>query len=321
MKKTTFAGISIILLGFGSVVTGCADRTLEDYRRDKVSQELHKFQEVSGVYSGAMTSVRSGAWVGNVSLELKPETTIGESSDRLTQEPKAVLRAKASIQNGTAATSVVFNNAFYDDETRYLRATIQVPQTDGPTVSIDLYGTIEGNRLVGRVEASGYPEEGASVVLEREMQLSELQPVVAPGRGGKDPAKPTGTEKARFMSKAEYYDGSRRVTGLVVSSRAITTEEEWVTSLLPTRTVGVTLELESGHYFTQRAVLDLRTRTLRGRLSNVIDLDCVEASLEGGKRGWNCSASGLRGYLFMGLFSPEEKADLPSRPLLSGERN
>lgn len=299
-----FAG----LLGLTGVIGGCAkDRTIDDYRRDRVSQELQRFQAIAGVYRGSMASVSTGEWIGNVALELKAETAIGESSDKLTQEPKAVLRAKASIQNSGAATAVVFSSAYFDSSTGFFRATIQVPQTDGPLVNVDFYGTIDGAAFSGRVESTGYPEQGATVALERDPSSSSLQPILspAPGEPGeKEPSQPSGTQKIRYSTDAQFYDGTVRATSLVVSKRAITTEEEWVTALLPTRTVGVSLEMAHGNYFTQKAVLDLRTRTLRGRLSDILDLDCVETGLGNGKKGWNCTASGLRGTLLTGLFEP-----------------
>lgn len=296
------------LLASAVMVSGC-DRTLDDYRREKVDQEIAKYQAVSGVYQGSLISNRSGGELGFATLELEADRVVGESNDRLSTEQRAVLRGKLTF-SGNGNSVLTFRNGYYDPSTGLFRASIPVSRRGGKEVEINLAGKLTDSRLSGYVEAFGYREDGANFEL-----LKSVSGAAAPISHGRLTPSPAPILR-QFTGTAKYKDGSTQQAKLGVLTQELSTEEEFLYTLLPVRTVDATLEF--GNNVTllfKESQWDLRAGTLRGRVDGVrgadryqLDLDCNRIALDGGRQGWKCRyVSSIRGYLFDADFEPSDE--------------
>jgi len=294
-----------------SAFTGCGDRNADDYRREKMGLELARYQAVAGTYSGPLVTGR-GESPGQISIALRAEAANIDSSDRLSSEQKAVLRGEVSFSfndDSTRKTTLAFNDGYYNDAEGTFRATIQVNQSVqavSQVTRLDLYGRIASGRFDGRIEVSGFKDDGAGFRAVRDDRS------LAPGSASPPSGKPRPALDLRLASRAKFSsDGRIETVRARVSASESSNEEDFLLLLKPVRIVNITMNMEPGLIFiTTDGRWDLRAGTLRAKLSTPsgrgqVELSCREVPLADGGKGWDCHADGLFNSLFDGIFVPE----------------
>src|SRR5437763_555607 len=82
----------LAILSLSALISGClGDKTVDEWRQDKVRQALSKTQAISGVYRGEISSNQDQKSLGTIALELHPNTKLQNSSDNLGTEEHATV--------------------------------------------------------------------------------------------------------------------------------------------------------------------------------------------------------------------------------------
>lgn len=245
-------GVFAALLAASLAAGGCAkDRDLEDYQRDKLSEELTKLQAVAGVYRGRAVSRETGKFLAGVTLDLRADTRTVSPS-----EQRPILRGSVTLHGQENAT-LTFSEASYDPNTGSLKASQRM--TSG--YDVDVYGELRDGRLRGGLEVFGHSAQGADIDLVRD----GLLPTEAPSAGVADD----------LLRAPWNFRGPRRVSTpptpdddvlMRISADVFTTEGRLSQRLMPVRRVRVVLDFgRSVQAYFPNADWDRRTGTLAGK--------------------------------------------------------
>ncbi|MBL7715729.1 MAG: hypothetical protein JNL01_09700 [Bdellovibrionales bacterium] len=156
-KIRIFAVFAVITLG---LVSCAKERTLEDWRRDRVSEQLAQIQARSGTYSGA-TQLSTGEILG-FELQVEPDTEISLTRDSISTAPQAALQGRVRIWLDRSVYSLRFRGGFIDPNTGGFKAEIPVTLRNGTIAELALSGTLDAGRATGRLGAAIYPELSSS---------------------------------------------------------------------------------------------------------------------------------------------------------------
>jgi hypothetical protein len=205
LRQGLAVGVTLLSLGGAS---GCAkDRTLDEWRTDKVNRRLSKIQAISGDYTGTLVSAKDDSSLGNISLKLSPDTRVQISEDRTYTEQQAVVRGKLDFF-GTSRAQIIFEQGYYDPDSGNFKATASIQSEANERRELTISGLIVNNQLTGELEASGYPELGAKFTLTKlsryELGMSSLLSVLY-ARSGL-------TEAAVARIRAESQIEQQRIT-------------------------------------------------------------------------------------------------------------
>lgn len=303
--------LTLFLSSLTFALTGCGlDSSVDDYRRAKVGQELAKYQAIEGTYAGRLNSNRDGA-LGTLVIKLRADVDNIDSSDRLSSEQRAVIRGELTFMHDSdpsRRTTLTFNDGYYNDSDGVFRATTLVTQSSGTQTRLDLYGRIRLGVFDGRIEITGYSEDGGNFRVVQGASVIE-EP------GSSPDIRPRPVIDQRLVSRARFSSNGRIETVRArISAHEASNEEDFLLLFRPFRTVDIVLNIEPGLvFFSPNGKWDLRAGTLRAKLTTPsghgsIELFCREHLLENGVKGWNCHADGVHSSLFDGIFEPENLA-------------
>lgn len=288
---------SVLLSAFLVAGAGCGDRTLDDYQRDKVNENLSRIQAISGTYSGTISNADTKVPFGAFSIQLTPDTTVTQNNDKTGPIQIAKIRGKVTYE-GTTKAVLVFQNADYDWDRNTIKASFTVDNN-----AMDLTGKIENGHLTGELEAEAYPDNAATFDVTLNAPAADAQAIVS--AHPKTPLNPGDALSARYEADANLWD--RTTTdhvSLTISKYDLTNEEQFFTLLTPVSFVTVSLRpTENMQPYASTAVQwDVRTQSFRAALTPMtstgggarvtINLVCKQApDAKSGQYGWRCSAS------------------------------
>ena len=282
------AALSLILaLG----LTGCSrDRDTDDYRKEKVLEELARLNTISGTYTGELKSRATGEKLGNISVQLQADTTADRTPDGTRTEERPVLRTRVSYI-GQHPLTLVFSAASYDSTANTIKSQSAVTKTDKTVYQVDLIGVIKGDSLEGSIQAFGYPENAAVFVANKGVQPTEQ---------GDLPPDFREFNQSYIGSTVTSANGTQISPRLRILSNPLSREEEFLELVLPIRNVRATLSLGlNAEVVFSQARWDEQTGNLQGiaelgtsDIKTNILLKCHQTNIPGLQiPGWSCDYS------------------------------
>ena len=273
------------------LASGCAkDLTVDEWRKEKVNQELAQIRQVAGVYSGKLRAAEMGTMpareLGEVELTLVSDTRVSERGDRPGAERQAVIRGHFVIYSDQQRL-IDFEGGSFDSTDGSFKAEARVTDTAGQAVIVSFTGRIEGTHLSGKVEVVGRSESALFFELERGALLVGPQASPTPpqqsgdARTGIDAPAPPGPPRTdrdavlTYRGTASWLETPRvRPMEVIILRNALNTDQEFIDFLNPVQWVNVTLNFDFGTpeqplfmpFFFEQSQWDRRLGTLRGSL-------------------------------------------------------
>lgn len=287
-------GLIAASIGMAALVTACGDRSLEDYKREKMNQDLSRFDAAKGDYQGVAFSKNSGAELGLLVAEV--ESRKGDA---------AHLNVRLVFEGATHAEMTIPREIDFDENTGDYEGQYVLTRPGEDPIQLRLVGNFANGTFSGDLSAEGYSDYGMRFGLTRTDKAS-LASAIEARRNARREAP---SDSIGFVNN--YYQG-RTENGfdvyLNIRMNIPSPEQEFAIQFLPRRTVQITMEngLPSGTRvkFAEFPSVewDLRRNRLNGvgqsrgsgGNSNRSDLLCVQKSFPDAAIGWTCKfASGV----------------------------
>lgn len=270
----------VLALVLAGALGGCArDLTVDDWRREKVSQEISQIQEISGFYSGKAIRESTSEEVGTLEMTLTSDTRVAETRDRPGAEKQAVLSGDVALFVQGKPLLLHFDDGSYDSQDGSFDAAATIEDSLGKAIEVKFTGTVKEDQVSGSLDVSGQPESQIHYTLERGKASESLLNGSASSAGdsSKEGADAEQERVVRYLGDAQWYaNGERNSVEVLVIRRSLTNDQEFLDLMNPIRTVDVSLKVNFGTsanpritaVFFQNAQWDTRLGVLRGRLES-----------------------------------------------------
>ncbi len=233
--------LTLVALSVGLAAAGCGrDRDAEDYRREKLAEEIAKLNQIAGTYRGAAVSRADNGPLGALTIELRSGTKFGGRKDGFEAEELPALRGTVYFESGEGRPAATqFKDAFYDSDTGAFRATVELPRR-ARTVEINIQGSVHGPVLKGSIEADGFIAQGGDFTLVKDGPRPDPSTLKreAPKQGGADPL-----EIGEFTGTGTFWNGASARMTLVLDSSIARSEDRFINLLMPVKFVQATLDV------------------------------------------------------------------------------
>jgi len=211
------------------VLCSCAqDRDSDDFKRDKLNEDLAKVEQISGSYLGTLVSTYDGSDLGVVGVKIEADTKVDSFN-----EQKPVLKGMLYFKSNTAI-KIIFQNSYYEEETQIFKSSMIAPSN--PNQLIELSGKIEGSKLAADLESFGYPELGARMTLEKSFSAQDFDSTFMPQADTK--VNPVELIDRKFEG---IFNGKKM--HLSLSNKSFQPEDRFLEYFLPERRLDVTLKI------------------------------------------------------------------------------
>jgi hypothetical protein len=221
------------LIGLVSMIglSQCArDRDNDDYKRDKVEEDLAKVQSIAGQYWVELISNQTGESLGKVGLELEADTRVDTIRDQV-----PVLKSILKLQS-SSVLKLVFQRSSFDIYKNTFKSTL-ILQAQGSSYEVDLSGIIKGDVIEAKISTFGYEELGGRMRLERVVSSQSYEETFR--EGIRDGRLPYGTIKKFYQGRSS----EGRNVSLLIHNEKQTPDERFQLSFLPRRQVEAILTI------------------------------------------------------------------------------
>jgi hypothetical protein len=158
MKKILIALTALLAVACGK------DKTVEEYQREKLRENLALYENVAGSYTGLVVSKTDGAVIGAMEVLLEAKTIATNPNGGETAVGTPVLAGTVNFLD-QFLTTLEAPNGFYDPSTGAYSAQIAVTRTDEVKETMNISGNIAGTALNGQLALASYSESGATLQL------------------------------------------------------------------------------------------------------------------------------------------------------------
>jgi hypothetical protein len=309
-------GISLVLAA-AALTASCADRTQDEWCRQKAEEEAARIDEVAGKYEGTLLSSIDGRPRGELTIEVGSALRVGAMPGCTGSTLRPVATGRITLMQGRPRILPI-NEGAYSSVSGALSARIAVSGSPGEESVLLLGGTLKDGTFSGTLEAEGYPEAGGGFNLRRTGPAVAGLPsaVISGGTGGVHASPAVGTYEGTIQYTARGLVAER--ARMVIISPEGTAAQEFLYSFLSEHPLGVTIQLPLPgiQIAFGDARLDERTGRIYGTTSGQSPipgggLDRYEAKLVcvrlAAGPGWSCEYTANRGVLFRGEFRPVEQ--------------
>jgi hypothetical protein len=291
MKKTLFS--LLVLLTF----TACGkDRTPDQYDADKNASDQAQTDLVNGTYVGVLYAKADGKPIGALSVELAADTRIEN------REQSSVIGAQLTLNDGKSEETIHLADGRYDLVNGGFRIEAAVSNPSLFDVQLALAGSIQGDEMVGKLEAKDYPTYGGTFRLRKNAAVPTVDvPIRAIDRG-------RSANRSDFRGTATIDHRDHAPAHFIYTPNTRNADQRFLDHFYPVRAGNVTIGLYDDDQGGSAVTLafpnsrwDTRARTLTGvsdgqvpgQSPYSITLNCRET---GGDRnpGWNCDWTGSR---------------------------
>jgi hypothetical protein len=192
-KQSFFACLALALLA-----SGCKDKSLDDYNRDRANAEFTQAQAAAGNWRGTIvTQAGSGETVSAIEVAMQVVQVPVQNGTNTGNTVRSQIQGAITIKTGDVVSSGVITNASYtpsnDDNTSgTVSGTVGVP-IGANTATFTLAATINGNSMSGTISPSNASGTPGNFRAEREAPLPHV------GQGSTDPS---------LRGGIKYYGGS-----------------------------------------------------------------------------------------------------------------
>ncbi|MCM2321841.1 MAG: hypothetical protein NDJ90_01105 [Oligoflexia bacterium] len=295
--KTLFrfltSGVAAVMVA-SVVLAGCQDKSLEDYKRDKMNQDLAKYDGARGSYQGTAISKRDGSALGHLTARVKPR-----------KGDKPYLDVRLTFEGATRAEMSFSREIDYDETTGDYEGQVTLQRLGDEPVQLRLFGNFSNGTFSGDLSANDFDDYGLEFMLTR-FDAGNDAPDPNARKGSEEEGLPT--DPAGFVSDYYYGEidglekGSKRGVFLNVRMNIPSPEQEFVSQFIPKRRVQLTMAAQLsdgnlGRVFADfpTAEWDLRRNRISGAgqgkspgSSERADLFCVEKTFSDAVKGWTC---------------------------------
>jgi len=224
----------ITLLAALVLQLACAkDRNVDDYKEDRLRENLAKLQAVEGRYSGFLVSKKTGNRLGVLQLKLEATTQPTTGNDESKPAATPVVKSTLEFRNSTTLR-IEGQKSYYDPNSGQFQTEIPIQQ-NGKTISVNMNGVLREGRFTGSLEALGYSEDGGTTDL------------VLNGKGLEELAQESDSfsesnfTQKNFSGTTRFSDGTVRGVHLNLLRPPATSEEDFLSLLTPVRSLVATL--------------------------------------------------------------------------------
>jgi hypothetical protein len=244
--KLSINSLALLPLCALTILNGCAkDRNLDDYKAEAFRDDLSKLQSHAGLYTGVITSKRTGAKLGVMQVQLTAQPKVVPSTDQTKASAQPMLVARVTI-DGAAKVDTVADSAA--DVDGLFSATLTIPAASSAStspgstsnVSVSLQGQIsDQGTLNGALYAANYVDDGANFTLSRNgPSLAALSQSVRVASAVNDQIRVAGT--------SVFANNVKKPVILVLTRTDISTESSLVSLLVPKKYYTATLNYGNG---------------------------------------------------------------------------
>lgn len=240
---------ALAAFAFLSLLMGCArDRTLEEYNRDKVGEQIAQIQSVSGTYRGQLHAVSDSEPLGALELEISPDARIDTTRNSSATQAQASLQGRLRLHLNGELHLLSFEDGFYDPSNGDFKASVPLTQKNGKAIPVKIAGTFANDSAEGSIQASGYKENGATFSLTRDLELAQVQSQLATMKGKQDRHR-EGFSATRFEGDAQWVDGATSKMSMTLLLSHATTDQEILDLFVPVKWVDLTLQMNEERVF------------------------------------------------------------------------
>ncbi len=271
-------------------LAGCvADHSLEDWKREKLSEELSKLEPIRGTYRGVLKTSIDGEDLGALELSFSPQIKVvaGGASERADGRP--VLNARLQFEDRDTRLAASVMDGYFDSDSGRFQITLQITRSGGRSEELTLGGILNRDQLNGELRIAGSTAAAGSFSLSRATSSGSLSEIAQKL-----------TTKPWFSAPSSARDGVTRFSsGQVRNSRIVilepgtTPEEAFLNRFAPVRVVQFTLNYgDSVKLVNDSAIWDERTRKLTGRAkmgSFEVLSECSASDGAESSQSWSCA--------------------------------
>lgn len=269
-----------VLVLCGVLLSACAeDKTVDEYQRERLQQNLALYQAVSGRYTGKVNSTLDKSPLGAMEIELRSETVVnsGGSGESSIGTPILVTNIRFLDQNVIALSA---HNSFYDPNTGAFSAQIQIKRSEiGETQVVSISGTLVSDVLSGQISAVDYIGFGGSFsLIKNGPPLLSFAPDSRPDQGDVD----QGARRVQtYTGVTRFLAGPEKPVQIVVLQPLRGTSEDFLDLITPVKTVQVSFNYsQSLHIQYSNAIFDIEQGLLTGRTSVTVNEQIQPFTLE-----------------------------------------
>lgn len=291
----------VLICALGLLSAACAkDKTVAEYQREKLQENLALYQSVVGSYTGMVVSKEDGRTLGALEVELRADTIVDQSPGGESALGTPVLVSNIRFLNENVV-SLSASSSFYDPGSGAYSAQIDVPRGQGgATEQVTVNGVLSGGTLTGEIATTNHPEAGGRFTLDRGGKpLTSLAKLKTPQE--LEDAKGS-RQVSTFSGTTTFAGGAKRAVYIVVLQPLNGSAEDFLDLISPVKTVEVNFNYsQTLQILFPGALLDSRQGLLTGRTTINVDGQTqqmtLECRIESGDRRATCkhltSASGV----------------------------
>jgi hypothetical protein len=269
--------------------TGCVkDRDYEDFRRDKLAEDLSELAPAAGTYRGSLTSKQSGLALGALEITLTPQvkTIPGMSGDKADGAP--VLSVQITFQDAETRFALTALDSYFDRISGRLEVTLPISRANGRSEQLVLSGFVADKGLGGQLQITGASELAASFHLEKNTSesISEIAQKLV-GQKSRDP----NSISASWKGTTKFHSGVERPVSVVFIEPNTSPEELFLNRFAPIQVVQFTLNYDDSVKLVHEGALwDRRTGKLTGkaRIARGTQVSEIVTECESVQETWNC---------------------------------
>jgi hypothetical protein len=269
----------LLLLGSLLLVACGSDKTLEQYERDKLNNNLALYQSVSGTYTGVVQSKEENQVLGAMELNLRAETQVNPGGNGDTASGTPILVGNVRFLDEMVIT-LTAPTGYYDPNTGAYSAEIRIAKTGDGEKIVNLSGNLANGSLQGEIATRDFPGSGGKFQLVRGGRniydlLKEARP--------QNPNDTNGNRQVKaFLGATDFKQNEVKRSVRIVLLQPIKGNEEDLLDIIdPIKKVQVSFNYsQTLNLLFANATYDIRQGTLSGGRSIVLNGQTQEMSLD-----------------------------------------
>lgn len=279
------------LIGLGLGLAGCVtDHSVDDWRREKLNEELGQLQPIAGTYRGILKSRDED--LGALELAFTPQIRVVPGGPSEKAEGQPMLAARLIFEDQERRVALTTDDSFFEPSSGKFEITLNLTRSNGRTEQITVGGYLWKSSLEGTLEVAGSPENRAQFSLSRE-ESTPLRDIA-----GKLSTKPWFAVPGNFVEGLTRFSegGKQRSAKLVILEPETSPEEAFLNRFAPLRVVQFSLNYGDAFRLVHEGALwDERLRKLTGRAQLIavrgaqesieVSTECLSPS----PSEWNCT--------------------------------
>ncbi|MBU6374835.1 MAG: hypothetical protein KGQ59_02460 [Bdellovibrionales bacterium] len=290
-KSDSLAGLTSF--GIGALILfssfGCVgDKDLEDWRRQKLNEDLGELYSAAGIYRGDLTSKQTGEAIGAFEITLVPQVKVvaGSSGDRA--DGQATLAARIIFQDSSNRLALTALDSYFDQSTGKLEVTLPLQRSGGRVEQVILSGSVANNSLGGELQITGAAELAGLFKLTKDSKQS-ISEIAEKIRSSKP-----GTSTELWLGSTQFGQSKEQPVSAIFIESEVSPEEKFLNRFASLQVVQFTLNYGNSFRLVHKdALLDRRTGKLTGKAlverNNAISEVITECESTGTE--WKCSHS------------------------------